>query len=196
MNTAAQIIKESRAIEREKVVRAHARKWRARVRLTLFLLMFDWIAAARGAYVVGWRVLSGERRTEREKEDRWKVSSVQGRGSSTLVAPPHRRKPNKPALKTTQITRIGDRTLQRNRTVIRFRTVRLDWIRLVAPLHLPRGRRNNPIAIIWSTSQRRCCPPCGWGTCACRAMARKTVSRKRKAEEPKEQQVNNKSLYT
>lgn len=147
-------------------------------------------------YVVGWRVLSGERRTEREKEDRWKVSSVQGRGSSTLVAPPHRRKPNKPTLKTTQITRIGDRTLQRNRTVIRFRTVRLDWIRLVAPLHLPRGRRNNPIAIIWSTSQRRCCPPCGWGTCACRAMARKTVSRKRKAEEPKEQQVNNKSLYT
>ncbi len=63
---------------------------------------------------------------QREKEDRWKVSSVQGRGNSTLVAPPYRRKPNKPAPKTTQITPIGDRTLQRNRAVIRFRTVRLD----------------------------------------------------------------------
>ncbi len=72
-------------------------------------------------------------------------------------------------------------------------STRLD--RVVAPLHQPRGRRNNPIAIIWSTSQRCCCPPCGRGTCACQAMARKTVSRKRKAEETKEQQVNDKYLH-
>lgn len=69
MNIAAQIIKESRAIEREKVVRAHARKWRARVRLTLFLLMFDWIAAARGA--VRCRMTRFVRRTtDRERERR------------------------------------------------------------------------------------------------------------------------------
>lgn len=59
-------------------------------------------------------------------------------------------------------------------------------------LWLRASRLNQRSDVLWSTSRRHCqriCPPCGWGTSVCRIMARKTVSRKRKAGDLKEQQV-------
>lgn len=170
--------------------RARARRLRARARLTLFLLIFDLSAAARGA--VRCRMTRFVKRNDGSREceigEKWSrcrggagvplcLLHIDGKQTNLpLIRPANRR--------TAVIGhRIGRLTL--------LGSVRLDsiWTRLVAPLHQSRGRRNNPIAIIWSSFQRRCCPPCGWGTCACRAMARKTVSRKRKAGELKEQQV-------